>query len=109
MKGLGKVMLLGYIFIFLFSILPTGIDKTVLLVLCFWFPAPVWSFVFTGFFFLVALFFGLVYGLGIVFGGGIDCVENLGVFLLVRLSFVEDRRCIERKKHTSGVVPVLTN
>lgn len=63
--------------IFITSILSTCINKTVLLVLCFWFPAPVWCFVFPALLFLVALFFGFVHGLGIVFRGRIDCVEDL--------------------------------
>ena len=58
-------------------IFPTRIDKTVLLVLCFRVSAPVGRLIFPVLFFLVAFFFGLVHGLGIVFGGGIDCIEDL--------------------------------
>ena len=76
------------------SILSACIDKTVLLVLCFWFPAPVWCLVFPALLFLIALFFGFVHGLGVVFGGGIDCIEDLEVVLSICVFFfVKNRRC----------------
>lgn len=67
--------------VFIFLILPTGIDKTTLLVLCFWVPTPVWCFVFPSLLFLVALVFGFVHGLGVVLGRGIDGVKDLRVVL----------------------------
>ena len=66
---------------FIILIFPTGIDIPIFLVLCFWFLAPVWRFIFPCLFLLIALFFGLMYGLRIMFSGGIDCVEDLGVIL----------------------------
>ena len=60
------------------SVFSTGIYKATFFIFCFWFPTPIWSFVFPVFFFLVAFFFGFVYGLGIVFGRRVDCVEYLG-------------------------------
>ena len=96
--------------IFITSILPTCVDQTVFLVLCFWFPAPVWCLVFSVLLFLVALFFGFVHRLGIVFRRRIDCVENLESVLSVGVfGFLETMRHMGRKKTTSGVGPVLTN
>lgn len=65
----GYDILICALFLYMISILPARIDKTVLLVLCFWFLAPVWCLVLSGLFFFIALFFGCVYGLGVVFGG----------------------------------------
>lgn len=84
-------------YFYITSILSTCIDKTILLILCFWFPTPFRCLVFPILLFLIALFFGLVQGLGVMFGGGIDCVEDLGVVLSVCVFFfVENRRCIGR-------------
>lgn len=95
---------------FTISVLPTRIDKTILLVLCFRCPAPVWRLVFPILFFFIAFFFGLMHGLGVVFGGGVDGVEDLGLALSVRVVLLIDKRGkIVRKKLTSGVGPVLTN
>ena len=84
-QGIGQGNI--YVQYFYISILSTCIDKTVLLVLCLWFPAPVGSLVFPTLLFLIALFFGFVHGLGVVLRGGIDCVEDLVVMLSVYVLF----------------------
>ena len=66
------------IYIFPHSVFPAGVDKAVLFVLCLRFLTPVRCLVFSVLFFLIAFFFCLMDGLGIMFGGGIDCVEDLG-------------------------------
>lgn len=85
-------------YIYISSILSTSIDKTILLVFCFWFSAPVWCLVFPALFFLIALFFGFVHGLRVVLGRGIDRVEDLGVVLSVcDLFFSGNRSSIGRR------------
>lgn len=83
--------------IIIISILSTRIDKTVLLIFCFWFSAPVRCLVFPRLFFLVALFFGFVHGLGVVFGRGIDCIEDLWVVVSV-LRLCSSSRIGRRRK-----------
>ena len=77
--------------ILIISILSTRIDKTVLLVLCFWFSAPVWRLIFPILFLFIALLFGFMHGLGVVFSGGIDSVEDLCVLLSVLRLFFSSR------------------
>lgn len=62
------------------------IDKAVLLILRFWFLAPVRRLVFPVLLFLVAFLFGFVYGLRVVFRGRVDCVEYLKFYIPFSLS-----------------------
>lgn len=64
-------------YIYIYSIFPTRINKTTLLILRLRLLTPVRRLVFPTLFFLVAFLFRLVYGFGIVFGGGVDRVEDL--------------------------------
>lgn len=89
--GMGVVRHVRYIrYILIFS---ACINKAVLLILRFWFLAPVRRLVFPVLLFLVAFLFGFVYGLGVVFRGGVDCVEYLNVYTFsLSVIFQVDRR-----------------
>lgn len=63
----------------IYLIFSACINQTILLILRFRFLAPVRRLVFPVLFFLIAFLFGFVYGLGVVLGGGVDCVEYLNL------------------------------
>ena len=75
------------IFIYPRSVFPTSINKAVLFVLCLRILTPVRRLIFSILFFLVAFFLCLMYGLGVVFGGRINCVEDLGLMPSVSAFF----------------------
>ena len=103
------------IFIYPRSVFPTSINKAVLFILCLRSLTPIRGLIFPALFFLVAFFLCLMYGLGVVFGGRIDCVEDLEIdaISLSLLSSYLTRSMSSKKesgrRYTSGVGPVLTN